>query len=42
MIGEELAKLLEVATAAPELSEEIDAVAYRYRLIEATLKRAWN
>lgn len=42
MIAEELAKLLEVATVAPELSEEIDAVAYRYRLMEAKLKRALN
>lgn len=42
MIGEELAKLLEVAEAAPELAGEVDAVAYRYRLMEAKLKRGLN
>lgn len=42
MIGEELAKLLEVATAAPDLSEEVDVVAYRYRLMKEKLKRGLN
>jgi hypothetical protein len=42
MIGEELTKLLEVAEAAPELASEVDAVAYRYRFMEAKLKRGLN
>jgi len=42
MISEELARLLEVATAAPELSGQIDEIAYRYRLMEARLKRGLN
>jgi hypothetical protein len=42
MIGEELAKLLGIATEAPDLAEEIDAVAYRYRLMEDKLKRGLN
>jgi hypothetical protein len=42
MIGEELAKLLEIATAAPDLASEVDAVAYRYRLMESKLKQGLN
>jgi hypothetical protein len=42
MIAEELAKLLEIANAAPELATDVDAVAYRYRLMEAKLRRGLN
>jgi hypothetical protein len=42
MIGEELAKLLSIAAEAPDLAEEIDAVAYRYRVMEEKLKRGLN
>lgn len=42
MIREELVKLLDIANAAPDLSADIDAVAYRYRLMEARLERGLN
>jgi hypothetical protein len=42
LISEELAKLLTLASDAPDLAEEIDALAYRYRLMEAKLTRGFN
>jgi hypothetical protein len=42
LIGEELTKLLSIATDAPHLAQEVDEVAYRYRLMEARLKRGLN
>lgn len=42
MISEELAKLVHIATDEPRLAEEVDAVAYRYRLMEAKLKSSLN
>jgi hypothetical protein len=42
VIREELTKLLDIAAANPDLSAEIDAVAYRYRLMEMRLKRGLN
>jgi hypothetical protein len=42
LIAEELAMLLTIAKAQPVLNERVDAVAYRYRLMEAKLKVGLN
>jgi hypothetical protein len=42
MIGEELGRLLDLATEAPDLANEVDEVAYRYRLMEAKLQQGLN
>ena len=42
LIAEELAMLLTIAKAKPDLNERVDAIAYRYRLMEGKLRVGLN